>query len=182
MKKHFRNLLLICTTTIAGLAHNSAAYADSCPSEIIVDSPMIEITPSLDCLEVELRTGCQSATLDIRNLCDSPVTLTQIQPTCLSIDKTSIPCRQHEIPIADSSDRFINREFYSYFGVGEQEILFDATHNGDPYEVKIEYSATEAIYEDGCSVSSKGNSSPSTPFSILTALAIVAMIGHRRRK
>ncbi len=184
MKERVAHLLTICTIAVTAMTTQMpAAYADDCPQAAVLDSSQIEITPALDCLEVSLLDGCGSLGLDIHNLCEGPVLLEQIAPECQRRQLTSgIPCSE-EIP-AEVPNKYpsINWVTFYYQAREDQEILVDVTHDQTPYKLHVIYSGHTVDLDDGCTSAPNGQSNPSTPLSILTALGIVAFVGHRRRK
>lgn len=151
----------------------SDAHA-GCIFDSTVTESSIEMTPSLDCLEIEI-TGDScvgDAHLSIKNQCDAPVTIQQTSPACDGEMRDY--CTEPTELSANGQASSLSWRYPTDF----ESVTLQGIYDGETYEITVSAELTEEPYDGGCSATGADQLAPLAPLALLSVAGIV---GIRRR-
>lgn len=180
-----KNFLIISILSAAAIISYSTPSYAGCPVTEVVTQE-IEVTPSLDCLELEfVGSDCSSSIfLSAVNRCDGAVGLKQLEPECYGYNFEDF-CEEMQILEPAGEDEkdegeYVG-EFEVYYPETEGTAILEGTYGDDTFEVSLAYKGKDVTGEQGCGCASTHDNplTPATPLAVLGAAALFLRLRRR---
>ncbi|MFU8805203.1 MAG: hypothetical protein ACNA8W_15420 [Bradymonadaceae bacterium] len=177
MSRTLRSFLVLFVTTACVASINmSSVYADCPYGTVEIHSYELNISPDLECLDVEVVVqGCDSVGFDVQNACESDIKLRQASPGCFQNSQTAtVPCAWDTV---NAGERRMLHPHYERVAPGENTtIVMDGGLDGEEFVVTVIFNAE---YDEGsrgsCSAVPMNNPASSGIFALMMGLAFAGL-------
>lgn len=177
--------LFVTAVGVAG-AHISSAYA-GCGQNTVIHSSQIAISPSLDCLDIEVvGDSCvASVGYEVINACDKDIVLTQTSPACRDRQTDQvIDCPQQPFAAGETSYlRDISAPERLRTEVQTRTLLLTGESEDGTFAVNVTYEVEVESFMPSASCSTAPLETPSSGSFALVVMALTVIgAGARTRR